>query len=224
VSEAATTDSPWPTADQRSRERQSKRDAVLSAAVDLFNERGFTATSIDDVAKRLGVTKPTIYHYFPTKQDILLACLMIGVDTVQRAVASAGPGEGDGQTGFDTLRGFLLAYAESATSRFTKCVTLTNDYDLTEPNLDRFKKIKRDVHRSIMDMIERGRRDGSIEAADTAIAALAVEGALNTISRWFTPESDEDSRAVAEAMVTFLMRSFIPLRSDQSNLSSFSRS
>lgn len=52
--------SPWAPVSHRERQREAKRNAVLQAAAQLFNERGFHATSLDDIAARLNVTKPTL--------------------------------------------------------------------------------------------------------------------------------------------------------------------
>ncbi len=49
----------------RARQREAKRQAVLQTAARLFNERGFHATSLDDIAERLHVSKPTLYWSCP---------------------------------------------------------------------------------------------------------------------------------------------------------------
>ena len=54
--------SPWASAPDREQQREAKRQAVLQAAAELFNERGFHATSLDDIAARLNVSKPTLYY------------------------------------------------------------------------------------------------------------------------------------------------------------------
>jgi hypothetical protein len=51
---------------------------VLRAAVQMFNEKGFHQTSLDDVAARLGISKPTIYHYLGNKDQVLLECVTAG--------------------------------------------------------------------------------------------------------------------------------------------------
>src|SRR2546422_9897159 len=56
-------DQPFRTPAERVAQREQKREAVLRAAVRMFNSQGFHATSLDDVAASLGVSKPTIYHY-----------------------------------------------------------------------------------------------------------------------------------------------------------------
>ena len=57
---------------QRESERLEKREALLLAAVRMFNAKGFFATSLDDVAASLKVSKPLIYHYLGNKDQVLL--------------------------------------------------------------------------------------------------------------------------------------------------------
>src|ERR1700741_4448445 len=84
--------SPFRTQAERAVEREQKREAVLRAAVRMFNSQGFHATSLDDVAASLGVSKPTIYHYLGAKDQVLLECLTYGVE--QLLAVAAGPDRG----------------------------------------------------------------------------------------------------------------------------------
>ena len=81
--------SPFRTATERLAERESKREAVLRAAVRMFNARGFHATSLDDVAASLGVSKPTIYHYLGAKDQVLFECVTRGIEQLRAAVDAA---------------------------------------------------------------------------------------------------------------------------------------
>ncbi len=76
--------SPWAPAPDRELQRQAKRDAVLQAGAQLFNERGFHATSLDDIAARLGVSKPTLYYYVKNKDQILIECVRQGLEMTHR--------------------------------------------------------------------------------------------------------------------------------------------
>jgi AcrR family transcriptional regulator len=57
------------------RRKQARPEELVRAALDLFVEQGFAATKISDVAKRAGVSKGTIYLYFESKEDLLLAAV-----------------------------------------------------------------------------------------------------------------------------------------------------
>src|SRR3546814_3852597 len=77
--------SPFRTVREREVERAETRQAVLVAAVRMFNERGFHATSLDDVAASLGVTKPVIYHYLGNKDQVVFECVRIGLAQLREA-------------------------------------------------------------------------------------------------------------------------------------------
>ena len=57
----------------RTRRKDARPDEIRAAALALFAERGFAATRLDDVARRAGIAKGTIYLYFPTKEDLFRA-------------------------------------------------------------------------------------------------------------------------------------------------------
>ncbi len=196
----------WRSAEDLSRVRCAKRESVLRVAVELFNERGFVASSLDEVAARLGVTKPTIYHYFKTKEDILVEGVRQGMATLQPLLNAETQG-----TGFERVRRFLHQYAEQAATPFMRCVNRTDEYELSEPNRSNFLKLKRSVDHAIQEMFVAGIEDGSITRdVDPKIATFAVIGALNGISRWFKPNGEMSASAVKTEMVDFLLRSMVP--------------
>ncbi|MBV1775583.1 TetR/AcrR family transcriptional regulator [Burkholderiaceae bacterium DAT-1] len=55
------------------RRKEARPGEILDASLDLFAEKGFSATRMDDIAKRAGVTAGTLYRYFPNKEDIFKA-------------------------------------------------------------------------------------------------------------------------------------------------------
>src|SRR5712691_6858157 len=70
----------------RRRDPATKREAVLLAAVQLFLEKSYGRTSMNDVAQRLHITKPALYHYFRNKEEILLECYRLGATLIQEAL------------------------------------------------------------------------------------------------------------------------------------------
>ena len=81
------------------RRRDRKVQDILTAAADVLAERGFHGMSLDEIADRLDLTKATLYHYFPSKEALVSACLeVLATRTNQRlaevaAEASGTPGE-----------------------------------------------------------------------------------------------------------------------------------
>jgi AcrR family transcriptional regulator len=201
--------SPFPTAEERSQDRHRKREALLRAAVRMFNARGFHATTLDDVANSLGVTKPTIYHYFGNKENILLECVERGLSELSAAARAAAK---DGDRGLERLRAFLIRYAEINMDDFGRCVIRTADEQLSPDGRRRFRAAKADIDRALRAMIEDGVADRSVAPqSDVKLAAFALAGALNWPARWFDPKGPRSSEEVARTLVETLLNGFTPV-------------
>ena len=193
--------SPWRTPKQRAEEREAKREAVLRTAARLFNERGFSAASLDEVAARLNVSKPIIYRHFANKDQILFECVRMALGQILKAAADAKTGPGKARA---RLLALMKRYAVIMTEDFGVCVVRTGDHELSEPSRKEFRKLKRKIDQVIRSLIEEGVEDGSIARCDVKMTAFAIAGALNWIARWYSPDGDRTADDVAGAMVGLL--------------------
>ena len=194
--------SPFRSTRTTSEERGQKRAALLLAAVRMFNERGFHATSLEDVATSLGVTKPVIYHHLGNKDQVLLECVTMGLGELQAAVEEARAGSGNG---LDRLRAFLRRYAEVIMGEFGRCVIRTGDEMLSPTARTRFRVLKREIDDALRGMIEDAVEDGSARAIDVRVTANAFAGALNWPARWYRPEGTLAPTDMAAALVDILI-------------------
>lgn len=199
----ATARSPFRTAKEREGDRAIKREALLIAAVRMFNERGFHATSLDDVAAALGVTKPVIYHYLGNKDQVLFECVRIGLEQLSQAADAACAESG---TGLSRLRTFLRRYAEVNMEDFGKCVIRTGDEALSPESRRQFRALKAEIDQAIRNLITEGVADGSIHADDVRLTAFTLACALNGPARWFDPAGPLSVREVAERSVEILIK------------------
>lgn len=199
--------SPFRNAAQREADRVAKRDAVLRAAVRMFNERGFFATSLDDVAASLGISKRTIYHYLANKDQVLLECVTIGLQQLLRAAEDARAEQG---TGRERLVKFLRRYVEINMDDFGMCVTRTGEEALSRESLPRYRALKREIDVAMRQMLAEAIDDGSIAPIDVKITSFALAGALNWPGRWYDPDGALSPEQISEAMVAVLMSGLDP--------------
>ncbi len=96
----------------RERKKHATRKAIEDAAWELFCERGYAATSIDDIAERASVAPRTFFRYFPTKEDVLYGEAFEAMAALDEAF-HARPAD-------EPLIDSLVAAIEHVTSRFRK--------------------------------------------------------------------------------------------------------
>jgi len=193
---ASATDDLW-AAPGRPRDPDAKREAILTAAATAFVRDGYGATSIDDVAARLGVSKPTVYYYAGSKQALLSACFMIALDGYSEAVEE---GAVVGVDGRERLHQVVQKYVEITTTVFGRCLHRVPDVELTPPVRERLRSVKRKVDARIRDLLRQGVRDGSLRTADVRMSTFAISGAMNSIAQWYSPDGKLSPDEIAERL------------------------
>lgn len=187
--------SPWLPFESRRHARDEKREAVLRTAVQLFLERGYHRATLNEVADRLNITKPTLYNYFHSKEDILYECWVIGQERVEDRIAEI---EATSGSGLSRLRLMVSAYGRIMASDFGASLVRFNVSDLSEPNKKVTLAGKRRIDRAFRSYIAQGIADRSIRPCDVKLTAFAILGALNWIGHWYKSAGDLSPDQIAE--------------------------
>lgn len=195
--------SPWPQAPAREQQREAKRNAVLSTAAQMFNERGFHATSLDDIAARLQVSKPTLYYYVKNKDEILFECVQIGLQLLQDAIHEVGQ---SGGTAFDKLQAAMQQYVHIVTQDFGMCVIRVGEDPLPPESRRQLRRIKAALDQEIRHLITQGIDEGSIAPCDPKLAAFTLMGALSWIGRWYDPKGELSAQDIAQQCCGLILR------------------
>jgi AcrR family transcriptional regulator len=181
--------SPWMPFESRRRARDEKREAVLRTAVQLFLEQGYHRATLNEVAERLNITKPALYNYFRSKEEILFECWAIGQERVDDFIAAIDAGGG---SGLAKLRRLVRAYAENMATDYGASLVRFDPRDLSEKNSRTVRAAKKGIDRTFRD----GIADGSIKPCDSKMTAFAIAGSLNWIGHWFQPDGAMSAAAI----------------------------
>jgi len=187
--------SPWLPFESRRRARDEKREAVLRTAVQLFLEQGYHRVTLNEVAERLNITKPALYNYFRSKDEILFECWSMGAELVDSVIAEI---NAEGGTGLARLRKLVHAYAGLMATDFGASLVRFDLRDLAEKNAALARVAKRRIDTTFRKYISAGIADGSIKPCDPKLAAFAIAGSLNWIGHWYRRDGELSPSAIAD--------------------------
>ena len=125
----------------RRRDPATKREAVLKTAAQLFLEKSYGKTSMNDVADRLNITKPALYHYFRNKEEILIECYRLGTGLIEEILNDIAAHCG---TGLEKVEAFIYSYANVMTVNFGRCVMRLDDADLSSDALHASSQLQKE--------------------------------------------------------------------------------
>jgi AcrR family transcriptional regulator len=202
----------------RRRDPDSKREAVLHIAVRMFLERGFWRTSLSDVAEKLNITKPALYHYFHNKEEIYLECYRRGISLIQANLDRLRTNDGNG---LEKVAGFIYSYAIVIASDFGRCVVRQDDRELSQGARAEVRSYKRNVDRCLRSFIEEGMKDGTIRSCNAKLAAFSIAGAVNSLALWFEPGGDLTAEQVAAGFAKTLTEGVANRRTGKLRLPDF---
>lgn len=191
----------WKAFASRRRDPDTKREAVLQTAAQLFLEKSYGRTSMNDVADRLNITKPALYHYFHNKEEILLECYRVGCSLIDGILNDIAAQCG---TGLEKVEAFIYSYANVMTVNFGRCVMRLDEGDLSSEAVGEVHNYKRRIDRRLRAFVQEGIDDGTITPCNPKIAAFSIAGAVNWICQWYEPggelPADEIARQFARTL------------------------
>ena len=172
-----------------------QRDRVLKAAAHCFNRKGYSGTSLKDVADMLGLTDPALYYYVKNKEELVYLCYVraadVGRDALERAVAEGG-------TGFEQARRYLEYHIESMVGDAGPIAIMSEIPSLEPAHRDEVLELSRRHSKRFEAIIERGIADRSIAPCNVRMTGNAIMGSVNWIPKWFHGDARQARQIVAE--------------------------
>lgn len=177
--------------------RELVENELFEQATRLFAERGFAGTSLQDIADALGITRPALYYYVKSK-DELLARLVTEVTDGPLNELTELVGR-DGQDPVTALRGVVGVIVRRRTSQPARFrLLIRSEAELPAELTTAYDESRRAVLKVVAGVIDDGVRAGVFRPVDARTAALGVLGMCNWVAWWFHPERADDANAVVE--------------------------
>lgn len=188
--------------------RRVYRDEILTAATEVFAARGYRATNLGDVAKRLGVTRQALYYHFASKDDILFAVFLKFFDALDAAIQDAVE---DVEEPAERLRAMLRAHVKVVAEQSVYSSVFVQEHR-TLP--EAFEKLvmerRRAYHLHFVSAYEDAARAGYLRRdIDPGIAVSLMFGAANWTYRWFRPSGKLSAIDVARLADDLLMNGML---------------
>ncbi|HKE86739.1 MAG TPA: TetR/AcrR family transcriptional regulator [Vicinamibacterales bacterium] len=160
----------------------SRRAEICRTAARIFRQRGFDATSVSDIARALKMTKAGLYHYFTSKEELLLEIMMFGLDNVRDEVILPARAIRDPE---ERLRQIVIRHAQ-ITTRAEGAVSQLDELRALPPVAQR--KVK-ELQRKYFDLVRETLRElkaaGRLRDVDLTVAAFSTIGMILWLPRWF---------------------------------------
>ena len=178
----------------------AKRAQILSTAERLFHAQGYAHTTMEQIVRELGVTKPYVYYYFHNKLEIFET--LSWAPTVE-CFTSMDFEEGDTRPAHEKVMAGLERLIRATIAGYPAAFFPYREPQVYRPEyMAAQKRIANHFYERLCSLLEQGRAEGSFDFDDTRVTAQAACSLPGFLYNWYRP----DGRMPPEAMVQQLTR------------------
>lgn len=178
---------------------------IRRAAIALFAERGYAATGIRDIARAVGVTTASLYHYIANKHQLLVDIMSVGLNSLTDFALESISDVRRPEDQLALLVGGLVGV--HATNRLIARV-VDAEVRALEDDVDALAMViaQRDRYESVWaNVLRNGLNEGVFTFEDERLTRLALLSACTGMSNWYKPAGDENLRVICRHMTEFAL-------------------
>ena len=174
-------------------------ESLLVIAAKLFNERGYDGTSMEDLSRKLGITKSAIYHHVPSKQELLRLAVNRGLDGLFAEAEKVDSVDGRAVDRLEQLVRGSVAVLVDQLPFVTLLLRVRGNTKVERDALAR----RREFDHMVGDLVTKAIAEGDLRSdIDPSTVARLLFGMVNSLIEWYKPKRGTNSAELADAVVT----------------------
>lgn len=189
----------------RSDDYEAKSHTIMDCAAALFAKEGYPSAKMQDVAKACGATKSMLYHYFPTKDDLLFAMLMEHLERVVQGVEEAITSDGSAR---DRLLVMVETYTQKSTqSRRRHMIAMQDVKYLPKPKQAPLIELQRKLTDRVSELLQQ--LNPGLPPEVYKPYTMMLIGMLNWTDMWYRPGGTMKPQELCDRMSRLFLKGFM---------------
>jgi AcrR family transcriptional regulator len=188
---------------KKGRKKASRKIFILQKAAAMFREKGFTATSMRDLAEAVGIEAASLYNHIRSKNEILEA---ICFDVANRFNTNMDSIEAGNQKPINKVETLLRFHIQQMITNYEEVYVSDREWKhLDEPYLSNFHTQRRSYRKRFAAIIEEGIRKNEIRKIDSPTAVLIMLHAVSGIESWHRSVTKINAQELENNMVMIMI-------------------
>ena len=181
----------------------NRKEQITETAAKLFRKKGYTATTMRDLAAELGIEAASIYHHVKSKEELLET---ICFDMANKFILNAKEVNDIYFNAEEKLRLAIKLHIETITLNQNQSAVFLQEWrNLSEPNLSKFKMLRDQYENQFTTIIIDGENEDIFDFVDKKFAVLSILSTINFVNEWYNPEGKMNAAEIAEKLSNFIL-------------------
>ena len=180
----------------------TRLEEVLESAANIFFTKGYHATSIEDVARDVGMLKGSLYYYIKSKDDLLFQLLLAGIEDGDAFIAGHIDAQGDP---VEQLERAIRAQIDYIIQKRVQFGLFLHEFDsLSGKRQHKLISVMSRYNSRFVELVRRGQEQGKLIAGEPWMIVNGILGMCNWLYRWYDPDQVGDSEEIKSIFVRMI--------------------
>lgn len=188
--------------DAKKAKHGTRLEAVLQSAANIFFAKGFHATSIEDVARDVGMLKGSLYYYINSKDDLLFRLLLAGIEDSDAFIAQQIDPQGEPAA---QLERAIRAQIDYIIQNRVPFGLFLHEFDsLSGKRQHKLIAVMSRYNNRFVDLVRKGQEQGKLIDGEPWVIVNGILGMCNWLYRWYDPDQVSDSEQIKSVFVKMI--------------------
>jgi TetR/AcrR family transcriptional regulator, cholesterol catabolism regulator len=184
----------------------SRREEIVKAAANTFAAKGYLATTLDEIAKEIGVSKPALYYHIKNKEEILREIIGRIMEPMEE-VARVGKSDLGPKERVEMMIYLLVKFAVER--KEITLIALEQSRILPKRSQDALRRRQKEVEKVLQETLKEGKQQGVFAIDDVKMASFAILAVSNWIYRWYQPGGTLTAKVISDQFIQLLENGFL---------------
>ncbi len=176
---------------------------IISAASTLFKEKGYSAVTMRDIAKAMGIKAASLYNHIKNKEEILT---FIIISLAEEFISGLDKIKKENNTCIDKLKNIISLHVDIASKNTNGMASLNNDWMHLKDQLDYYLTLRVNYEDSFREIIKEGIKKNEIKSLNPDIMLFSILSTLRSLYIWIPQKEDMESAVLASNLSEVLLK------------------
>jgi AcrR family transcriptional regulator len=181
---------------------ETRKDEIIKTAAKLFKEKGYSAVTMRDLAKSMGIKAASLYNHINSKQDILKTIIISLAESFTEGMTTIKSSQG---TNIEKLKAIIKLHVEITSKNTYGMASLNNDWMHLEDKLEYYLKLRSNFEIEFRNIIVQGIHNNEIMDTNVDVMLFSMHSTLRSLYLWIPKKEDLNPEDLANILSEVLI-------------------
>ena len=182
--------------------KETRKEEILRIAAQLFKERGYTAVTMRDLAKAMGMKAASLYNHIDSKQAILQEIIL---EIAEDFTAGMTQIQAANKNSFAKLKEIIALHVSIATKNANGLSALNSDWMHLETKLDYYLELRQNYERNFKLIVETGISRNEIKDVNPDVLMFSMLSTLRSLYLWIPKKTNQNVKVLIDDLTKILL-------------------